>query len=97
MMRQVGRRPRLAVIGRMRQAHVVGVLGRRVLLQPVGDDCAGRRADGTSAQLTNQSRPDAMVRAGVHPEAVRSANLSVARSPFRSIQLTSTPRDDTDS
>ena len=58
----------------------------------------GRRStDGTSAQLTNQSRPDAIVRAGVQPEAVRSANFSVARSPMRSIQLTRTPRLDTDS
>src|SRR5262245_32770993 len=58
----------------------------------------GRRsADGTSAQLTNQSRPDAIVRAGVQPAAVRSENLSVARSPVRSIQVRSTPRFETES
>jgi hypothetical protein len=56
-----------------------------------------RSADGTSAQLTNQLRPDAIVFGADHPEAVRSANFSVARSPLRSIQLRSTPRLDTDS
>ena len=58
----------------------------------------GRRStDGTSAQFTNQSRPDAIVRAAVQPEAVRSENFSVARLPDRSIQLTRTPRFETDS
>ena len=37
-----------------------------------------------------------MVCAAVQPVAVRSANFSVARSPARSTQLTSTPRFDTD-
>ena len=54
-----------------------------------------RRTEGTSAQLTNQSRPEATVCAAVQPVAVRSANFNVARSPARSIQLTSTPRFET--
>ena len=53
--------------------------------------------DGTSAQLTNQSRPDVTVRASLQPVAVRAENFRVARSPVRSIQLRSTPRNDTDS
>ena len=57
----------------------------------------GRRiTEGTSAQLTNQLRPAATVRAWLQPVAVRSENFKVARSPVRSIQLRSTPRDDTD-
>ena len=40
---------------------------------------ARRTTDGTSAQLTNQSVPDATVRAGDQPVAVRSENRSVAR------------------
>ena len=53
--------------------------------------------DGTSAQFTNQSVPDATVRAGVHAPPVRSENLRVAVVPLRSIQLRRTPRADTDS
>ena len=56
-----------------------------------------RMIDGTSAQLTNQSLPDAAVRGVDHPAAVRSEKRSVDVSPFRSIQLRSTPRVDEDS
>src|SRR5688572_2137567 len=56
---------------------------------------ASRSTDGTSAQLTNQSRPLAAVRAGVQPCPVRSENFNVARSPAGSIQLSNTPRADT--
>ncbi|GMV20456.1 MAG: hypothetical protein AMXMBFR57_04050 [Acidimicrobiia bacterium] len=51
--------------------------------------------DGTSAQFTNQSVPDATVRAGVHPSPVRSAYFNDAVPPWRSIQLSNTPRDET--
>src|SRR5688572_11743129 len=56
---------------------------------------SSRSTDGTSAQLTNQSRPLATVRAGVQPWPVRSENFNVARSPARSIQISNTPRADT--
>src|SRR5688572_13698365 len=56
---------------------------------------SSRSTDGTSAQLTNQSRPLATVRAGAQPWPVRSENFNVARSPERSIQLSNTPRVDT--
>ena len=59
--------------------------------RPVG---RGGCTEGTSAQLTNQSVPDATVSAPDQPFAVRSANLSVAVSPDCSVQLARTPRDD---
>ena len=51
--------------------------------------------DGTSAQLTNQSAPDATVAGADQPSAFRSDHLSVAEAPSRSIQLRSAPRDET--
>src|SRR6185503_19340362 len=51
-----------------------------------------RDTDGTSAQLTNQSAPDATVCARDHPAAVRSANLSVVVPVLPvSSQLTTSP------
>src|SRR5690606_7869302 len=63
---------------------------------PTSDPSARRSTDGTSAQLTNQSVPEATVRTSDHPAAVRSANFSEARlfSP-RSIQLINTPLSET--
>src|SRR5262245_772413 len=46
-----------------------------------------RTTDGTSAQLTNQSSPEATWRGSDQPLVVRSANLSEAVSPDCSIQL----------
>src|SRR5690348_17006383 len=54
-----------------------------------------RITDGTSAQLMNQSVPDAAVRGSDHPLAVRSANFSVAFLPSCSSQLTRSPLGDT--
>ena len=56
-----------------------------------------RITEGTSAQLTNQSEPEATTRAAVQPLVVRSANFNVAVDPDRSIQLRSTPRADVES
>ena len=55
---------------------------------------ARRKTDGTSAQLTNQSLPDATVRGADHPDAVRSANFNAAVRPSCSIQLRSMPRSE---
>src|SRR5262245_60332719 len=56
-----------------------------------------RITDGTSAQLTNQSLPDATVRGADHPALVRSAKRRLAFGPSRSIQLRITPREDVES
>src|SRR5689334_16328710 len=50
-----------------------------------------RMTDGTSAQLTNQSVPEATVAGVDHVLPARSANLSVDDLPFRSSQLRITP------
>ena len=51
--------------------------------------------DGTSAQLMNQSLPETIARGCVQPEAVRSANFSVATLSCSSIQLRIVPRLET--
>src|SRR5689334_17057844 len=58
---------------------------------------ASRMTEGTSAQFTNQSVPDATSRAVDQPDAPRSENRSVAFGPSRSIQLRSRPRSEDDS
>src|SRR5262249_25101102 len=49
-----------------------------------------RTTDGTSAELTNQSLPDATLRGSVQPFAARSANFSVARAGAGSAAVVST-------
>ena len=46
--------------------------------------------EGTSAQFTNQSVPEATVRASVQPASVRSEKRKLAVSPERSTQLSTT-------
>src|SRR5262245_24669 len=54
------------------------------------DPSASLTTEGTSAQFTNQSSPDATVRAGDQPDAVRSANFNATVAPpVRSTQLRS--------
>ncbi len=56
-----------------------------------------RSTDGTSAQFTNQSRPDAIVRARGPARGRAFGEFQRGEIADRSIQLTRTPRLDTDS
>ena len=49
---------------------------------------SSRTTEGTSAQFTNQSVPDAAVRGSDQPDAVRCANFNSDVWPCVSIQLT---------
>ena len=90
-------RPRLSVIFRVGQLHVVGVCVRAALLQPAPDERSVIEADDRRdiRPIDEPVAPEATMRGALQPLAVLSENFSVASGPLRSIQLRMTPLDET--